>query len=194
MQLSIINCRMSASVYPQFLQHIHVQGLYVEGYNYEEMYNIMVNNLINNFIPSFCFIYSYDQINELYDYLDNLLHSTNEDNEDNEPIQNQTNQTNQMNDHDSDIESIYSDSDPDPDHASNEIQTYAEPHIAQTAQTAQTQTAQQMLTAYLANMIPHTYTNIIYYDNTTNYTNSNENLSNIYITYLNNATNSNNSN
>ena len=65
------------SVYPEFLQHIQHQGLYVDGYNYEEMYNIMVNNLTTNFIPSFCFIYSYDQMNELYDYLDNLLHSTN---------------------------------------------------------------------------------------------------------------------
>lgn len=161
------------SVYPEFLQYIQEEGLYVEGYNYEEMYNIMVNNLTNNFIPSFCFIYSYDQMNILYDYLDNLLHSditqVNES-EDNEPNIIQTNQFIQMNqvnhnDNDSDdTESIYSDSDVD------------EMHI-QITQPIQT-TAQQLLNNYLANVVQHNI-NIVYYDNINN--------SNIYI-------NSNNSN
>ena len=189
------------SVYPEFLQHIQEQGLYVDGYNYEEMYNIMVNNITHNFIPSFSFIYSYDEINELYDYLDNLLHSNdinevndidevNDVNEVNDADEihetNQINQTNQMNDSESetDIETesddIYSDND-------NDINA----------------TAQQMLNNYLASIIHPIQTNIIYYNNTsninTNYSNNSINsissnnsnyLSNLYnITYLNNSIN-----
>jgi uncharacterized Zn finger protein len=178
------------SVYPEFLQHVQAQGLYVDGYNYEEMYNIMVNNLTNNFIPSFCFIYSYDQMNELYDYLDNLLHSTNhvndnENNEDNEPNQTNQNQINQIytNDYDSEseIDSIYSDSDSE-----------VELENVQTVQNVQTnQPAQQLLNNYLANLYQNNtnyYTNIIHYNNISNeiYTNH----TNLYnITYLNNSTN-----
>jgi hypothetical protein len=61
------------SVYPQFLQHIHDRGIYVPGYNYEEMYNIMVNTLMNETIPLTNFIYTYQQMVSLYDYLDELL-------------------------------------------------------------------------------------------------------------------------
>ena len=61
------------SVYPQFLQHIHDRGIYVSGYNYEEMYNIMVNTLMNETVPLTNFIYTYQQMVSLYDYLDELL-------------------------------------------------------------------------------------------------------------------------
>ncbi len=183
---------MSACVYPEFLQHIQAQGLYVDGYNYEEMYNIMVYNLTNNFIPSFSFIYSYEQIDELYDYLDNLLHPMNNvneynDNEDNEIQQpNQTNQINNPTDNDTDSDSIYSDSD-----YSDEIQ------ITPTSQYTQpSQSAQQLLSSYLASLVQpninnYNYNaNIVHYDNTTNYTNSN-----LYtITYLNNSNNTINTN
>lgn len=61
------------SVFPQFLQHIQEQGLYVYGYNYEEMYNIMVDSIINNTNSPNNFIYSYNQVNNLYEYLHELL-------------------------------------------------------------------------------------------------------------------------
>ena len=168
------------SVYPQFLQHIQDQGLYVDGYNYEEMYNIMINNMMNDFIPSTCFIYSYEQMNELYDYLDELLHSEVESNQIGTNMNNM-NQMNQMNsDTDTDTDSIYSD-----DAQNDQIQNVE-------------WAGQQLLNAYLANLNQQNinYTNI-YYDNTTNYPNLNpnpSNLSNIY-TYLNNTNlNINNSN
>lgn len=188
------------SVYPEFIQHVQAQGLYVDGYNYEEMYNIMVNNLTNNFIPSFCFIYSYDQMNELYDYLDNLLHYdihyVNEtNNEDNEP--NQTNQPNQIHtneyvsDSDSDIDSIYSDS--DVEQIENVQTTYNDQNIQNTQNGQTSQTVQQLLATYLANIVHQTntnnayYTNIIHYDNTANSNEIYSNHTNLYnITYLNN--------
>jgi hypothetical protein len=170
------------SVYPQFLQHIQDQGLYVNGYNYEEMYNIMINNLTNqdNFIPASCFIYSYEKMNELYDYLDDLLHSTNEYNE---PIQtNQTNQTNQNeyeSDAETDIDSIYSDSEVDQIEPQSQSQGQTQTH--QPSHNA------QMLNSYLSGIVQNTnninyYTNIIY---------TNTNPSNNYITYLNNINNQN---
>lgn len=173
------------SVYPEFLQHIQEHGLYVDGYNYEEMYNIMVNNLTQIFIPSFSFIYSYDQINELYDYLDNLLHSVNhvnqinnEDNEDNEPNQTNQNQiyTNEY-ESDSDIDSIYLDSDVE--------------QIEPTQNGQTDQSAHQLLNTYLANMAQNNmnmnYTNIIHYNNTSNSNTNHTNHTNLYnITYLNN--------
>lgn len=61
------------SVFPQFLDHIHELGMYVDGYNYEEMYNIMVYNLTYNIISTNNFIYTYAFMNQLYDYLEELL-------------------------------------------------------------------------------------------------------------------------
>ncbi len=61
------------SVYPEFIQHIHDIGIYVPGYNYEEMYNIMVYNLTYNIISTNNFVYTYAQMNQLYDYLEELL-------------------------------------------------------------------------------------------------------------------------
>ena len=66
------------SVFPAFLQHIQDLGIYVEGYNYEVMYNVMVNNLTNNFIPSHNFIYTYAQVEDLYNLLDELLNPVNQ--------------------------------------------------------------------------------------------------------------------
>lgn len=62
------------SVYPQFLQHIHAMGMYVDGYNYEEMYNIMVHNLTTNLPLTNNFIFTHTQMNEMYEYLDDLLY------------------------------------------------------------------------------------------------------------------------
>ena len=61
------------SVYPEFLEHIHELGLYVPGHNYEEMYNIMVYNITYNIISTNNFVYTYAQMNELYNYLEELL-------------------------------------------------------------------------------------------------------------------------
>ena len=86
------------SVFPQFLQHIQDLGIYVEGYNYEEMYNVMVNNLINNFIPSHNFIYTYAQVEELYNLLDELLNPIQTDIESNNVEVIETNETNHEDD------------------------------------------------------------------------------------------------
>ena len=84
------------SVFPQFLQHIQDLGIYVEGYNYEEMYNVMVNNLINNFIPSHNFIYTYAQVEDLYNLLDELLNPIQTDIESNDVEVIETNETSQI--------------------------------------------------------------------------------------------------
>jgi len=84
------------SVYPAFLQHIQDLGIYVEGYNYEAMYNIMVNNLTNNFIPSHNFIYTYAQVEDLYNLLDELLNPIQTDIESNDVEVIETNETSQI--------------------------------------------------------------------------------------------------
>lgn len=89
------------SVYPEFLQHIHDEGLYVHGFNYEEMYNIMVYTLTHNIIPTTNFIYTYQQVDHLYEYLEELLTAidTDESDETNEPNNNQNeDQNNNEND------------------------------------------------------------------------------------------------
>lgn len=80
------------SVLPQFLDHIHDMGIYVDGYNYEEMYNIMVYNLTYNIISTNNFVYTYAQMNQLYDHLEELL--TDSDTEPEEEIE--TNNTNNL--------------------------------------------------------------------------------------------------
>uniref|UniRef100_A0A6C0D179 Uncharacterized protein n=1 Tax=viral metagenome TaxID=1070528 RepID=A0A6C0D179_9ZZZZ len=62
------------SVYPQFIEYIQQEGLYVPGYNYEEMYNIMVDALTNDKDSSNNFIYTQQQVNNLYEVLDELLY------------------------------------------------------------------------------------------------------------------------
>ena len=59
--------------YNTFLQHIMNQGIYVEGYNYHTMYNIMANNIIENLIPIDKFIYTFQQVNDLYNFLTPLI-------------------------------------------------------------------------------------------------------------------------
>jgi hypothetical protein len=88
------------SVYPEFLEHIHNEGLYVPGYNYEEMYNIMVDALMNNKDSSNNFIYTHQQVTNLYEVLEEFLYPTEmtdvEETETNEPpILPNTNHTNQ---------------------------------------------------------------------------------------------------
>jgi len=97
------------SVYPEFVQYIHDEGLYVHGYNYEEMYNIMVYTLTHNIIPTTNFIYTYQQVDQLYEYLEELLtpidteSDTNETNEPQGQIQNNNQiQTQDVDDSDSD--------------------------------------------------------------------------------------------
>ena len=92
------------SVYPEFLEYIHQVGMYVPGYNYEEMYNIMVYTLTYQINPTNHFIYTPQFMNQLYDYLEELLdpvEMTDVETESNEPPPilthtNQMNQTNQM--------------------------------------------------------------------------------------------------
>jgi hypothetical protein len=61
------------SVFPEFIQHIHDMDMYVPGYNYEEMYNIMIYNLTHNIISTNNFVYTYAFMNQLYNYLEELL-------------------------------------------------------------------------------------------------------------------------
>jgi len=93
------------SVFPQFVQHIKDLGIYVEGYNYEAMYNIMVNNLTNNYIPQHQFIYTYAQVEDLYNLLDELLNPIQTDESNDVEIietndQNHQNHQNDMDDED----------------------------------------------------------------------------------------------
>lgn len=154
------------SVYPQFLQHIQDRGLYVSGYNYEEMYNIMVHTLTNNIFETSNFIYTYQQINELYDYLDELLLNTNESNESNQinemnqtneenNINNMnTNQQNQNSDTDSDLDDIYeNDEEVDYSHLTPVQQLFAN-YIQNSTQEYQN--------SFNINLIN---TNIVYYNN-----------------------------
>lgn len=84
------------SVLPQFLDHIHEMGIYVDGYNYEEMYNIMVYNLTYNIISTNNFVYSYAQMNQLYNYLEDLLTHSEDSDSDIDPETNPSiNNTNQ---------------------------------------------------------------------------------------------------
>lgn len=83
------------SVLPQFLDHIHELGIYVDGYNYEEMYNIMVYNLTYNIISTNNFVYSYAQMNQLYNYLEDLLTHSEDSESDIEPETNPSINTNQ---------------------------------------------------------------------------------------------------
>ena len=93
------------SVYPEFLEHIHNEGLYVPGYNYEEMYNIMVDALINHHDSSNNFIYTNQQVTHLYEVLEEFLYplemdteaDTNNANQINQINQTNTNQTNETN-------------------------------------------------------------------------------------------------
>jgi len=108
-ELYIKHNNKKMSVYPEFLQYIHDEGLYVPGYNYEEMYNIMIYTLTHNIIPTTNFIYTYQQVDELYECLEELLtpidteSDTNETNEPQGQIQNNNqNQTQDVDDSDSD--------------------------------------------------------------------------------------------
>lgn len=98
------------SVYPEFLEHIQNEGLYVPGYNYEEMYNIMVDALVYHNDSSNNFIYTQEQVTNLYEVLEEFLYpqiypdmeaETNESNHSNNTNETQiptnTNQMNQMN-------------------------------------------------------------------------------------------------
>jgi hypothetical protein len=56
----------------------------------------MVNNLINNFIPSHNFIYTYAQVEDLYNLLDELLNPIQTDIESNDVEVIETNETSQI--------------------------------------------------------------------------------------------------
>jgi len=114
------------SVYPEFIQYIHDEGLYVPGYNYEEMYNIMIYTLTHNIIPTTNFIYTYQQVDELYECLEELLTpidtdpDTNETNDPQDQIQNNNQTQNQdIDDSDSDSDAIITIENPEVEHPYN---------------------------------------------------------------------------
>lgn len=191
------------SVYPEFLQHIQQQGLYVDGYNYEEMYNIMIHNLTYNIIPTTNFIYTYQQINELYECLEELLMPIDSDLDETNQIHPETNVNPQMNLQmnnpidDSDLDDIYESDD--------EIQVINQP------QNQNETPAQIILNNYIqmlnnaanntANMTHNNinninnlhnmnniyYTNLTYYNNINTHNSHNGNNSHNVITYNNNT-------
>jgi hypothetical protein len=130
------------SVYPEFIQHIHDLGIYVPGHNYEEMYNIMVYNLTYNIISTNNFIYTYAQMNQLYEYLEELLAISESDIEPESETNNMHQNTNQ------DATQLFS----------NYIITTLN------NQYNQTNTNNEF-----------TYTNLVYYNNTHNYTTNTNN-------------------
>lgn len=85
------------SVYPEFIQHIHDESLYVHGFNYEEMYNVMVYTLTHNIIPTTNFIYTYQQVDYLYEYLEELLTPIEDTESDDTNYNNDNNQNNHNN-------------------------------------------------------------------------------------------------
>ena len=136
------------SVYPEFIQHIHDLGIYVPGYNYEEMYNIMVYNLTYNIISTNNFVYTYAVMNQLYEYLEELLLPISDSDVDAETNDNIAQNTNQ------DAAQLFS----------NYIITALNNQYNQTLnQTNNTNN-------YTNN--EYTYTNLVYYNNTSNTTNT----------------------
>ena len=137
------------SVYPEFIQHIHDLGIYVPGYNYEEMYNIMVYNLTYNIISTNNFVYTYAQMNQLYDYLEELLLPISESDIEPEPETN-----NNM-----------------PQNTNQDAAQLFSNYIITTLNNQYNQTLNQTNTNLYTNEF--TYTNLVYYNNTnTNNTNT----------------------
>ena len=148
------------SVFPQFLQHIQDQGLYIPGYNYEEMYNIMVDALITDTISTNNFIYTNNQVNDLYELLYELLYPMPDliETETNEPIlindmNYQQNQNIQNIEH---YENIYdADTDADTDDDINTNNTHND------TINIQINNVQMLLNHYINNIQTYTNMNII---------------------------------
>jgi len=138
------------SVYPEFVQHIHDLGIYIPGYNYEEMYNIMVYNLTYNIISTNNFIYTYAQMNQLYNYLEELLPDLELPN--------------------SDIE-LESDTNNIPQNMNQDAAQLFSNYIITTLNNQYNQTLNQNNTNLYTNN-EFTYTNLVYYNNTSNTTNT----------------------
>jgi len=64
------------------------QGMYVENYNYHTMYNTMENNIIHNLIPIDTFIYTFQQVEELYNFLTPIVLNGNVNENIIEPVNN----------------------------------------------------------------------------------------------------------
>lgn len=181
------------SVYPEFLQYIHDQGLYVHGYNYEEMYNIMIYTLTHNIIPTTNFIYTYQQVDQLYECLEELLTpldtdiDTDETNEPQSQIQNNQNTNtdtiitieNPLDNFDDiyendetqvqPVESVepqqYTENEPD---AQTVFNNYI--HILNNAANINNSNMNQMNN--MNNTNQNVYTNLTYYNNTNSYNNT----------------------
>ena len=84
--------------YNTFREYIINHGMYVEGYNYQHMYNTMATIILENMIPVDHFIYTFQQMNDLYTFLTPLvLNEVNQQNQQNINLINQENQQNQNN-------------------------------------------------------------------------------------------------
>jgi len=161
------------SVFPEFLEHIHDLGLYVHGHNYEEMYNIMIYNLTYNIISTNNFVYTYAQMDGLYNYLEELLIYS-------EP-EVETNSNNNLNLPINDVDTI-NDIYTNEDHPTQDNQT--QNNQTQNNQDQNNQTALELFNNYIittmnnhpmnnlnytnnTNIIPNnfTYTNLVYYNN-----------------------------
>lgn len=165
------------SVFPEFLEHIHDLGLYVHGHNYEEMYNIMIYNLTYNIISTNNFVYTYAQMNELYNYLEELLTYSEPEPETNNNLNNLP-----INDVDT-INDIYTNEDNQPQNNQDQ-DNQPQNNQDEDNQDQDNQNALQLFNNYIittmnnhpinnlnyinnTNIIPNnlTYTNLVYYNN-----------------------------
>jgi len=60
----------------QMMTQIYNMTVYAEGYDYYNMYNVMVYNIEYNIIPTDTFNLTYAQIGLLYDFLRPLVYTT----------------------------------------------------------------------------------------------------------------------
>ena len=155
------------SVYPEFLQYIHDEGLYVYGYNYVEMYNVMVYTLTYNIIPTTNFIYTYQQVDRLYEHLEELLTPI----EDSDPDTNETNEPNQNNQNNQHINIMIENPDNFDDIYEDEVVPIPDPMETEYTQT-QTQTQNQTQTD--AQIAFNNYIQIINNAANINHTNTNQ--------------------
>jgi hypothetical protein len=151
------------SVYPEFLEYIHEVGMYVPGHNYEEMYNIMIYNLTHNIISTNNFIYTYAFMNQLYDYLEELLLPDTETDEEtnNLPINNINimNNSNNIN--------IINNSNNMNTQNQNQNQNQNDPIFHQIFNYYNITPNQPLTNEYINNNTNEfTYTNLVYYNNT----------------------------
>ena len=169
------------SVFPEFIQHIHDMDVYVPGYNYEEMYNIMIYNLTYNIISTNNFVYTYAFMNQLYNYLEELLL-------DSEPeVEPNTNNSNNLPINDVNIIDIHINEDnQNNQNQYNEQQNNEAQDNQHQANEEDNQNALQLFNNYIITTMNNHPMNNINYTNNMNNTNMNNEFTYTNLVYYNN--------